>query len=581
MYLTPAGETEDSAVPAQNRRTFLKGIGATGLLGAVTSIAGCSSTADETENREKVDTLTFVGYPQSNKNIHDTLQTACERVRELGFDIEYKGLKRERQLQLGYFEQDYDFFSGGYSGRPHRLDPHMLLYKNYHSSQTKDGNYNWTNYQNDEVDELLDEQARTLDEDERQGIIKEVQAKIMGEPAGEIPIEHDSVINVTNSEAFEGFVTVPGIGLKNIWTWTQVTPKTDKTQLTATVDMEIPWITPLWSNEANLITQRMVHDKLARIDENGLPTPWLAKEWTVSDDNTEITVPLREDFTFHDGEPVTAEDVAFTYQYIKEQEVPFFASAVAPIESVEATGEYEVVVTLTEPFAPIFTLTFSRVHILPKHVWENVPDEVDVEQPWKWSPTESEYGLVGSGPFTFKEWRKGEGILVEANPDHPVAPPKVDSVFLRVVTTPSGVTAGLKNQEIDFSVRSSAQPSVLEELASDQDHLEFVATPSVGYDEWSMNTARSPFDRASVRGAMAAMIPKEEIAKEIWDDYAIPAHSPTSPVLEFWYNDDVKKWTEVTKEEAIQMLEDDGFLVTDDGVYYPEGYEIVEDDPDK
>ena len=579
MYLTPPGDAE-SPESGKSRRSFIKGVSAAGLTAAVTSLAGCSG-GDPTQNREKVQKLTFAGYPPSNKNAHGTLTTACEHVRELGFDIEYKGLKRERQLQLGYFEQDYDLFSGGYGGRPHRLDPHMLLYKNHHSSQTNDGNYNWTNYQNDEIDSLLDEQARTLDTNKRQGIIKEIQKKLMDDPPGEMPIQHDSVINVTNTADFEGYATVPGIGLKNIWTWTQVKPKTDKTQLTASVNMEVPWITPLWSNEANLITQRMVHDKLARIDEEGLPTPWLAKEWTTSDDNTTITVPLREDFTFHDGESVTAEDVKFTFDYLQEQEVPFFKSAVAPIESVEAPDDYNIKVNLTEPFAPIFTLTFSRVHILPKHIWENIPQEVDVEQPWKWSPTESEYGLVGSGPFKFKEWQKGEGIHLEANSEHPVAAPNVDSVFLRVVSSSSGITAGLKNKDIDFSVRSSAQASVLDNLASNEDHLTFTATPSVGYDEWSMNTARSPFDSSAVRGAMSAMIPKEVIAKEIWDGYAIPAHSPTSPVLDFWYNEDVKKWPDVSKEEAITMLEDEGFLVADDGVYYPEDYTPTQNDPDK
>lgn len=571
MYLKPPTGGDGAAATDEGRRSFLKGLGATGLLGAMGSLAGCLGDDDDSvEGREEVQQLTFVGYPESNKNIHDTLTYICDEVGKLGFDIDYQGMNRERQLELGYSQQDYDLFSGGYTGRPHRLDPHMLLYKNYHSSQSDLGNYNWTNYDNEEVDELLDEQARTLDRDERQDIIHEVQAKIMEDPGGEIPIEHNSLINVTNTEDFDGFVQAAGLGLKNIWTWTQVEPTGDKTQLTAAVDLEIPWITPLWSNEANLITQRMTHDKLARINEEGLPEPWLAEDWETSDDDTTITVPIHDDFEFHDGEPLTAHDVAFTFNYLIEQEVPFFGDAVDPIESVEATDDYTVEINLEEPFAPFFVLTMSRVHILPEHVWENVPDNVDAPNAWEWSPTNSEWGLVGSGPFEFREWRQGEGVLMDANPDHPIAPPNVDSVYLREVTNPSALTAGLRNKEIDFAVRSSAQPSVLEDLAAEEDHLTFTETASVGYDEWSMNTNRKPFDSSAVRGAMAAMIPKQTIVDEIWDGYAIPAHSPTSPVLEFWYNDDVKKWPEVSQEEAIEMLEDDGFLVENDTVYYPE-----------
>lgn len=580
MYVKRPRQTDESSGSGTERRSFLKGIGAAGLTGLVGSLAGCFGGPGA--GQEEVRELEFAGYPPSNTQIHETLTLICDEVRKLGFKINYKGLKRQRQLEKFYYSNsNYDLSSGGYTGRPHRLDPHMLLYKNYHSSQTKDGNYNWTNFQHQEIDQLLDEQAQTLDRNKRQTIIKEIQKKLMDIPPGEMPIEHNSLINVTNTGDFEGFVQVPGLGLKNIWTWTQVKPKSDKTQLTASVDLEIPWITPLWSNEANLITQRLVHDKLARISPEGLPEPWLAKEWQTSDDNTKITVPLKDGFTFHDGEPLTAQDVKFTFDYLIEQEIPFFSSAVDPIESVEVPDDSTVVVNLKEPFAPIFTLTFARVHILPQHIWKNVPDNVDAEQPWKWSPTESEYGLVGSGPFKFGEWRKGEGIIVEANEDHPMATPNIDSMFLRVITTASGATAALKNKEVDFAVRSTAQASVLEDLANNQDHLTFTETASVGYDEWSMNTARSPLDRASVRGAMSAMIPKETIATEIWDGYAIPAHSPTSPVLEFWYNDDVKKWPEVTEEEAVQMLEDDGFTVTEDTIYYPADYTPNTADPDK
>ena len=83
-----------------------------------------------------------------------------------------------------------------------------------------------------------------------------------------------------------------------------------------------------------------------------------------------------------------------------------------------------------------------------------------------------------------------------------------------------------------------------------------------------MNTVKEPMGKASVRGAMSAMIPKQTIANEIWGGYAIPAHSPVSPAIDFWYNEDVKKWPDVSQEEAIQMLEDDGFIFHDGTLYH-------------
>lgn len=590
-YVNEPDEPDESNDTDDNRRSFLQKAGLLGVTGTLASIAGCSGSEkpqtdaespsesqvedadgaeEDAQQGQKVPQLTVTGYPPSNKNIHGTLTLITERVNELGFDVQYQGMNRERQLSKVYFEQDYDISSLGYTGRPHRLDPHMLLYKNYHSSQTDQGNYNWTNFQNEEIDNLLDEQSRLFNRDERQQVVKEVQAKIMEMPAGEMPIQHDQLVNVTNTADFEGFVEVAGLGLKNIWTWTGVEPTGDKTTLTAAFPMEIPHITPLQANESNLITQRMTHDRLMRINPEGLPEPWLAKEVQVSDDNTQLTIPLKEGFTFHDGEPVTADDVKFTFDFLKQYENPFFSSAVQPISEVTKDNDYQVTITLGEAFAPVEMLTLSRVHMLPQHIWQDIPDSVGVEKPFQWSPTESDTGLVGSGPFQFVEWRKGEGILLEANNDHPVAAPNVEEVFLRSVPNPSAMLTGAKNRDIDFVIRASAiQTDALEQVINGNDHLQMTRTNSVGYDEWSMNTTQTPLDDPAVRGAMSAVIPKNIIAKEIWNDYAIPAHSPTSPVLEFWHNENVKKWPEEGMEGARQLLQDAGYTINNDGIYMP------------
>lgn len=565
MYISsPDGGDSDGS--STDRRSFIKGMGAAASAGLASSLAGCTGGQG---SGEPLPTLTVTGYPPSQKNIHETLNLIVDACNELGFDIEYEGMNRERQLSKTYFEQDYEITSLGYTGRPNRLDPHMLMYKNYHSSQRDQGNYNWTNFSDEKADELLDEQARILDRNERQGAVKEAQKYLMDKPGGEMPIEHDALVNAYNSKRWEGFVESAGIGLKNIWTWTQVSPKTDKTDMTAAFPLEIPHITPLQANEANLITNRLVHDRLLRVGPDGLPQPWVAEDWQVSDDNTVVEMSLRDDVNFHDGEQLDADDVVFTYQYLKEWENPFFSSAVSRLESIEKTGNYGVKFTLSEPFAPIFLLAFARVHLLPQHIWKNIPEEADVEKPFQWSPTESEYGLVGSGPYEFDEWRKGEGILLQPNEEHPVAPPNVDSLFLRSVGNPSAMLTGLKNEDIDFVIRaSSIETSALEDAVDSNDHIEMVTTDSVGYDEWSMNTVRSPLDDPAIRKAMASVIPKETIVNEVWNGYATKAISPTSPVLDFWHNSNVKDWTEEGQEGATQILEDAGYEVTDDGIYW-------------
>ena len=568
-------ERESGSGRKRTRRSVLKGIGATGAAGAVSSLAGCTGT--NVDEEREVREITMLSYTQDQKQIYNALEAVSENMSEvLGFNMNFKPVNRDRQLQKVYTERDYDVSSLGYTGRPHRLDPHMLMYKNYHSSQSKPGSYNWTNFQDEEADELLDKQAETIDKDERQKAVKEAQKYLMDLPGGEMPIVHGNLINVINTERFDNWTNVPGLGYKNIWTWTGVEPKTDRTTLVASYTIAAGQLSPLVAGEANLITNRTTHDKLLRIGKDGLPKPWLATEYEVTNDGKTITFTLRDDLpNWHDGEEMTAEDIAFTFNYLREWESPFFASAVAPLkkDGASVTDDGRVEIQLERVFAPIFVLTFSRTHILPEHIWSRVPEETDVEAPYQWNPPSSDLtnnGYVGSGPFKFDHWRKSEEIGLVANEDH-FAAPNIDELIIRIIPESQAQTNGLDRGDIDFLIQTGANPGVMKETAENNDALSFEAIRSVGYDEVSMNTRRSPFDRAAIRKAVSAVIPKKTIAQEMYGGFAEPAHSPTAPVLEFWHNKNVKDWTQVGEDEATGYLEDDGFTINDGTLYYPEG----------
>ncbi|MFB6299177.1 MAG: ABC transporter substrate-binding protein [Halobacteriales archaeon] len=577
LFVNPDGGSKDDEAES-TRRNVLKGMGAIGSAGVLTSLAGCSGgpiggPSGEREVRE----IELLSYTQSQKQIYNALNTISENMDEvLGFNMNFTPVNRDRQLQKVYTERDYDVSSLGYTGRPHRLDPHMLMYKNYHSSQSRPGSYNWTNFQDEKADELLDKQAETLDRDKRQKAVKEAQKYLMDLPGGEMPIVHGNLINVINTERFGNWTNVPGLGFKNIWTWTGVEPKTDRTKLVSSYTIAAGQLSPLVAGEANLITNRTTHDKLLRIGPDGLPKPWLATEYEVSNNGKTITFTLRDDLpNWHDGEPMTAEDIAFTFNYLREWETPFFASAVAPLKKGGASvlDDGRVEINLNRVFAPVFVLTFSRTHILPQHVWSRVPDETDVEAPYQWNPTSSDItnnGYVGSGPFKFDHWRKSEEIGLVANEEH-FAAPNIDELIIRIVPESQAQTRGLERGEIDFLIQTGANPGVMEELANEQDALSFEAIRSVGYDELSMNTRRSPFDHAAVRKAVSSVIPKKTIAREMYNGYAEPAHSPTAPVLEFWHNKNVKDWTQVGDDQAVQYLEDAGFVLDGGSLYHPEG----------
>jgi peptide/nickel transport system substrate-binding protein len=540
----------------------------------MSSLAGCAGgPGSEREVRE----IELLSYTQSQQQIFSALQAISENMDEtLGFNMNFTPVNRQRQLDKVYTERDYDVSSLGYTGRPHRLDPHMLMYKNYHSSQAAAGSYNWTAFQDEEADRLLDKQAETLDQDERQKAVKEAQAYLMELPGGEMPIVHGNLINVINVGEFTNWTSVPGLGYKNIWTWTGVEPTGDKTTLVANHTIQVGTPTPLTAGEANLISNRISHDKLMRIGTDGLPKPWLAEEYEVTNNGQTITFTLRDDLPqWHDGEDMTPEDIAFTFNYLRKWETPFFADAILPLEPDGATvlDDGRVEINLERPFAPVFVLTFSRTHILPQHIWSRVPEETDVEAPYLWAPLDSDItgnDYIGSGPFRFDHHTPSEEIAFVANEDH-FAAPNIDEVVIRIITESQAQTNALDRGDLDFLITTGANPDVLEEMASKTDRLSFEAVRSVGYDELAMNTRRSPFYDAAARKACSAVIPKQTIAQEMYNGYAEPAHSPTAPVLEFWHNSNVKKWTEEDDESAKAYLTDAGYEIADGTLYHPEG----------
>ena len=105
----------------------------------------------------------------------------------------------------------------------------------------------------------------------------------------------------------------------------------------------------------------------AKVPPEVEPEPWAASDITFVDDTT-VEVTLREGMTFHDGEPVTAADVAFTLDFLSAIESPAFASRLTGLESVEAVDDLTVTIRLAEPSAAFPTVALAAVPILPRHV---------------------------------------------------------------------------------------------------------------------------------------------------------------------------------------------------------------------
>jgi peptide/nickel transport system substrate-binding protein len=256
---------------------------------------------------------------------------------------------------------------------------------------------------------------------------------------------------------------------------------------------------------------------LWNFDENAQPIPVLATEIPsvenggLSADGKTITIKLRDDIFWSDGEPITADDFVFTYEMVmSEKNVPLTRYPYEDyVTSVVAQDPTTIVVTFSEPFAAWLTRIFSWV--LPKHILQPVFEAegtIDNAE-WNRNPT------VGSGPFVLSEWETGSHLSFTANPTW-YQPPKIEQVFIRIVPDDAAQEAAILAGDTDIGVfLSSDQIEKLEAGGT----VKVVAVAS-GYNEaWFLNvnpdTARPFMLEKDVRKAIALATDRFTIVKDL------------------------------------------------------------------
>ena len=203
------------------------------------------------------------------------------------------------------------------------------------------------------------------------------------------------------------------------------------------------------------------------------PVPGLADSWETSDDGLTWTFHLNKDAKWHDGKPVTSEDVAYTFQRILDEEQGLYIDYVKQIESIETPDEHTVVFTTKEPSVQMLSM---YVYILPKHIWEDVP--ADETKSFKNEPA------IGSGPFQAVEWKKGQFARLKANPDYFRGAPKIDEIIFQFYDNDDTMVQALKNGEVDY-IRS--MPINLFKSLENQEGIETNSAPDPGFTELGFN----------------------------------------------------------------------------------------------
>lgn len=445
---------------------------------------------------------------------------------------------------------DYNAFVSGYVSRPERLDPDVLLYRPFSCEGVETG-VNYQGYCSEEYESVVLEQRETMDPDARRELVYEAQ-EILARDLPAITLYHVREISAYNGALFENAVPMMGQGLWNVWNLLSITPKTDERILRTGQAADLDTANPFASTGgANIETLRLIYDMLARVRPDGSVEPWAAEGWEIIDDTT-IQVTLRQGMFFHDGEPVTASDVKFSYDVQKERGAAIYQPFLEPISEIEIVDDYTLIFHLDHPYPALFQATFAQIYILPEHIWgsaEGALENIPVDTP------------IGSGPFKWGEWRPGESIYLIANPDH-FNPPQIDGLIQVIYANPDAIFLGLVNGDIHMHDRRLL-PTQIGELEQ-YDFLTRVEQDDFGVYYVGFNLRIPPFDDLVFRQAIAQTVDYDTIVNTLLDGYAVPGSGFIAPANAAWHAPGLE-YPAYNPELARQTLADAGYTWDENG----------------
>lgn len=295
----------------------------------------------------------------------------------------------------------------------------------------------------------------------------------------------------------------------------------------------IKTITPLISADAYAANvQSYVLESL--ITRNPDTLAWeglIARSWHISDDGLTISFQLRDDVRFSDGEPLTADDVIFTFNFIMNPAIqaPRERAYLEKIESVTANGPHEVIYRFKEPYFEALSLAGGQP-ILPKHFYAPY-----LQEPQKFN--ESKGLLFGSGPYKLvdpKNWTPDQGNIELVRNDHywGDVQPSFHRMLWKIIQNDSARLTTYRNGDIDdYSARPMEYQALKQDpqIQTKSSSFEYMP-PVVGYSYIGWNEQRggkpTRFADRHVRQAMSYLTDVNRVIKDVFLDYAEPAVSP-------------------------------------------------------
>lgn len=297
-------------------------------------------------------------------------------------------------------------------------------------------------------------------------------------------------------------------------------------------------------------------DGLLSYDNQRQPVPRLATDWHVSADGLVYTFNLRAGVTWHDGQPFSADDVAFSLQNIWRTFNSRGITTFAPVNKVETPTPLQVVITLSTP-APylLSALSSTDAQVLPKHLYD------------AGNPLTNPYNIkpIGTGPFKFERWDRGVSINLVKNEQYwDTGKPHLDSLIFRIIPDLTAASAALETQAVQLASVALSNVKRLRNVPQLQ-VSEISAPYSPGLVGFEFNLEKPAFQDVRVRQAFAHAVDRDFIVKNIYFGFAKSAYSAIPSSMSDFYDDTVPRYPfDLAKAEA--LLEEAGLKKGADGV---------------
>ena len=299
---------------------------------------------------------------------------------------------------------------------------------------------------------------------------------------------------------------------------------------------------------------------LVRVDDKFEPQPYLAERWEISEDERSYTFHLNRNARFHDGKPITSDDVAFSLAVVKEHH-PFGIAMFDAVDRVDTPDPYTAVIRLSKPHPALMqSLVPLLMPVIPKHVFGDGRDPKT--HPMNAMP-------VGSGPFRFKEWVRGQHVILERNDDFFIeGRPLLDRIVVKYIKEPSVRMLALEKGEVDYYPFAGLRFRDILRISNNPDlrvsSKGYEALGPVNYVEF--NLREPPFDDLRVRQAVAYAIDQEFMVNTLHGALPHPGYGPLHHSNPF-HSNRLNKYP-VDLERAGTLLDEAGYTPDADAVRF-------------